>query len=97
MYSNGNAGRIRRRRLDELRTTGRIRARGRDRFGNPWPADQQRSSRHGRHRGHGGRRERKPESVQYEVEYADEAEEEEEIALGPLLLTQEPHWDGSSE
>ena len=99
MYPNGNARDIRRRRLDELRTTGRIRARVTDRFGDPWPADRQRPSRRGRDGGRGGGRESRRGSVQYEVEYPDgpEGEEEEEIELGPLLLTEEPHWDDSSE
>ena len=96
MYPNGNAGRIRRRRLDELRMTGRIRVRATDRFGDPWPADRQRPSRRGRDGGQGGRRESRAGSVDYEVEFPD-GPEEEEIELGQLLLTEEPHWDGSSE
>lgn len=44
-YPGGDAGIMRRRRLDELRTTGRIAMRKTDRWGNPWPADRVVSSR----------------------------------------------------
>ena len=44
-YPGGDAGTMRRRRLDELRTTGRIAMRENDRWGNAWPADRTIASR----------------------------------------------------
>ena len=90
-YPGGNAGRLRQERLEELRTTGRIENRSRDRWGNPWPADRRLPPR----RSSGGHRGSRSGGPAYEVEFPD-VPEEEELQTGPLLLTQRPHWGESS-
>ena len=86
-YPNPEIVDLRRRRLDELRMTGRLEVRPKDRWGNKWPADQ-RLERHGgslylenRYSGvrHSDSRHGRSHRghVPYEVEYPDIPEEEE--------------------
>ena len=120
IYPGGDAGDLRRRRLDELKTTGRIANRETDRWGNPWPADRyvlisepwghhhHHNSHYYHHPPHGKRnnkshhsvghrqnRGKGPRSDVYSVELPY-IPEEPEVERAPLLLTQYPHWGGSS-
>jgi hypothetical protein len=94
----GDAANLRRRRLDELRTTGRIANRETDRWGNPWSADRYNTSghSHGQHphtssAGHHGIRGTRRRGDAYSVELPG-IPEESEAGQTPLLLTQYPHW-----
>lgn len=97
-YTGGDAANLRRRRLDELRTTGRIANRETDRWGNPWPADRYDASGHSHdqnphasYAGQNGTRGPRRRSDAYSVELPG-IPEESEAGRAPLLLTQYPHW-----
>ena len=108
-YPGGDAANLRSRRLDELRTTGRLEGRATDRYGNPWPADRNHETRQGgsHHSGqsrhgsghqfveHGRTGGTRSRSDAYSVELPD-IPEESDAERAPLLLAEHPHWGGSS-
>ena len=94
-YPGGNAADLRRRRLDELRSTGKLESRQRDRFGNPWPADRYDQSSMRAGQDSSGSSRRAHPSNAYSVSLPD-IPEDFEPERAPLFLAQGPHWGNSS-